>query len=82
MYEKESGNQKLGGKLALLTWAVLMGLPVLGMTAVVLLNKAAITQELIFFIPFVILSGINGYLHKKDCTECKMRFICPGSAAK
>ncbi len=82
LFEKESGNQKLGGKLALFTWAVLMVLPVLGMTAAVLLGKAPLMQELIFFIPFIILLGINGYLHKKDCTECKMRFICPGSAAK
>lgn len=82
IYEKESGRQLLGGKLALFTWAVLMGMPVLGMTAVVLLKKAALMQELIFFVPFVILLAVNGYLHKKDCTECKMRYICPGSAAK
>jgi len=82
IFEKESGSQKLGGRLALITWSILMLLPLIGIPAAVILKKASWQQELIFFVPFVILLIINGYLHKKDCTECKMRFICPGSAAK
>lgn len=82
MFKKDSGNQELGGKLAGLTWGVLMGLPIIGMIAVVIMGKVSLRDELIFFIPFIVLVAINGILHIKDCQKCKMRFICPGSGAK
>jgi len=82
MFKKGSGNQELGGKLALFSWAVLMGLPIIGMIGVILLNKASLMNELIFFVPFIVLVAINGLLHKIDCEKCKMRFVCTGSAAK
>lgn len=81
-YEKESGNYELGGKLALFTWGIIMGFPMIAMIVIVVMNKATLVDELLFFIPFVILVAINGLLHVKDCRECKMRSICPGSAAK
>ena len=80
--KKDSGNYALGGKLALLTWGILMGLPIIGMILVMILGQASLAEEMIYFIPFIILVIINGIMHKKDCTECKMRFVCPGSAAK
>jgi len=82
LYKKDSGNYDLGGKLALPTWGILMGLPLIGMIAVVIIDKALFLQELVIFIPFLILVIINVVLHKKDCNKCKMRFICPGSASK
>ena len=82
MFKKNSGNQQLGGKLAGLTWGILMGLPIIGMIVVVVIGKASLTNELVFFIPFMVVVVINGILHKKDCEKCKMRFICPGSGAK
>ena len=82
MYIKDSGNQEVGGKLAGLTWGVLMGLPIIGMIAVIIMGKSSLTNELIFLIPFIVLVVINSILHVKDCQKCKMRFICPGSGAK
>jgi len=82
MYKKDSGNYELGGKLALPTWGILMGLPIIGMILAVILGKTSLSEELIYFVPFIILVTINGIMHKKDCTACKMRSICPGSAAK
>jgi len=82
MFKKDSGNQELGGKLAGLTWGILMGLPIIGMIAVVIMGKVSLTDELTFFVPFIVLVIINGILHVKDCQKCKMRFICPGSGAK
>jgi hypothetical protein len=82
MYKKDSGNQKWGGILASLTWGIIMVLPIIGMILVVAFGKVRLTQALIYFIPFLILVGINGIMHKIDCEKCKMRFLCPGSAAK
>ena len=82
MFKKDSGNQKLGGKLAVFSWGVLMGLPIIGMIVIIILDKASLMNELIFFVPFIALVAINGILHKIDCEKCKMRFICPGSSAK
>ena len=82
LFKRDSGNSELGGKLAGLTWGILMGLPIIGMIAVIILGKASLRDEWIFLIPFIILVAINGILHVKDCKKCKMRFICPGSGEK
>ena len=82
IFSKDSGNQELGGKLAGLTWGILMGLPIIGMIAVIILGKKSLTDELFVLIPFAILIAVNAVLHKKNCENCKMRFICSGSAAK
>ncbi len=79
---EDSGNNELGGKLALLTWGVVMGLPVIVMILIVILDKATLMGELYFFVPFVVLVIINSILHVVDCKKCKMRYVCPGSAAK
>ena len=81
-YKKNTGSYELGGKLALLTWGIIMGFPIIVMIVIVIMEKAAFMDELVFFIPFVILVAINGILHVKDCRTCKMRYTCPGSAAK
>ena len=82
MFKKDAGNQELGGKLAQLTWGIIMGVPIIGMAAVIIMDINSLTHELLFLVPFVILVAINGVLHVKDCRMCKMRFICPGSGAK
>lgn len=66
MFKKDSRNPELGGKLAGLTWGIFMGLPIIGMIAVVIIGKFSLTDELIFFIPFIVLVAINGILHVKD----------------
>jgi len=82
MFKKDSGNQELGGTLAGLTWGIIMGLPIIGMLAVIISGKTPLIDELLFLIPFIILVVINAILHKKDCETCKMQCICPLSAVK
>jgi len=80
--KKDSGNYELGGKLALLTWVIIMVFPILAMIMIVILGRESLIDMLPYLVPFTILVAINGILHMKDCRDCKMRFICPGSAAK
>ena len=82
IFKKNTGDQKLGGKLAGLTWGILMGLPIIVMIAMIAINEVSLIDELVYLVPFIALVAINGILHKIDCEKCKMRFICPGSAAK
>ena len=82
MFKKDCGNLESGAKLALFTWAITMGLPIFGMIIVLILGKSTLIYELIVFIPFIILVIITAILHFKVCEKCKMRFICPASAAK
>jgi hypothetical protein len=80
-YAKGSGNPQVGAKLAGLTWAVLMILPIIGMITVFILNSLSYFGVGLLVV-FIILVGINGGMHVKDCKSCKVRFICPASAAK
>jgi hypothetical protein len=80
LYKKNSGNQKLGGLLAGLTWGTLMGVPIIAIIILLVLNFSLIA--LICLIVCVITTTINSILHVKDCKECKMRYICPGSSFK
>ena len=82
MFKKDCGNLESGGKIALFTWAIIMVLPIFMMIIILILVKGTLLYEMIVFIPFIILVIITAILHKKDCEKCKMRFICPGSAAK
>lgn len=82
LFKQNSGNYKLGGTLGNLTWMVIMILPLFVFVIGLLTSSVRFAEKwpvLAFFLGFVV---INGGLHKKSCTECKMRFICPGSAAK
>ncbi|MCP4181494.1 MAG: hypothetical protein GY756_27335 [bacterium] len=80
LYKKGAGNQKLGGILAGVTWAILMGTPIIAITILIFVNFTY--TALICLIICVIITAINNILHVKDCKECKMRDICPGSAYK
>ncbi len=81
LYKQNSGNIKIGGIGGNITWALIMLVPLLSFVAYAILNKTVPSDWIGFgvFLGFVI---INGGLHKKSCTNCKMRAICPGSAAK
>ncbi len=79
-YDKGVGNRKLGGILAGITWSVLMVLPLIVMGY--LLYTRFSLPLLGLFLAFILVTVINNIFHVKDCRECKMKFICPGSAAK
>jgi len=81
LFRKNSGNYELGGKLASITWMLAMFFPLIGMIFALILNWFSITIALLLMI-FIILSGMNFFIHKKTCERCKMRFICPGSVAR
>ena len=81
LFERGSGNYELGGRLANLTWAFAAVIPIVGMILVLaLVNFSCKNLGLLFL--FIILSGVNFMIHRKSCEVCRMRYICPGSAAK
>jgi hypothetical protein len=82
LFKKESGNQKLGGILAGITWGIIMILPIIVMVILIIIKEVERKEQILYLVPFVILTAINGFLHKVDCENCKMKYICPGSAAK
>jgi hypothetical protein len=82
MYKKDSGNIIIGSKTIGPTWGILMTLPILIMMLAIVLNKVSFSNISLVFISYIILVIINGAIHVCDCKKCKMRFICPGSAAK
>lgn len=82
LYKKDSGNYKLGGSLAGLTWGLIMLVPIIGAVYLYLSHAICIYFWWPFYGGFLFLVIINLYLHKKDCQKCKMRYVCPGSAAK
>ena len=80
MFKKESGNYQLGIKLANITWALAILIPIIGSILALVLNYSLFTLSLLFL--FVSLTPINLVIHKKACEKCKIRFICPVSMAK
>ena len=80
-HEKGSGNKALGGKLAGMTWGVLMAGPIIAMIVGLVLHGVTVTSGALLG-AFVVLTGVNFGLHVKDCRECKMRYSCAMSAAK
>jgi len=81
LFKNNSGNYELGGKLAGITWMLAMFFPLIGIIIALILNWFSITITLLL-VMFIILSGINFFIHKKSCEKCKMRFICIGSTAR
>ena len=80
LYGKETGNQKIGGLLAIITWMTLMFLPIIAIGILLFIKFSYLS--LICLIVLIIIVTVNSILHVKDCKECKMKDICPGSAAK
>ncbi len=81
-YEKGSGDMERGGKLALVTWGVLMVVPIVGVVLAALLGLTDLIDMYMIIIPFAAMVAGNLMLHIKDCRECKMRCTCPVSGAK
>ena len=81
LFKQNSGNKKIGAIGGNLTWGLIMIFPLLTFITYAVSNQTVRANwiGLGIFLGFVI---INGVLHKKSCTNCKMRVICPGSAAK
>ena len=82
MYKKDSGNIRLAEKIIGPTWGILMGLPLLLMILAIVLNKTSFADISLILISYIVMVVINGIMHVSDCKKCKMRYICPGSAAK
>ncbi len=82
LYNARSGKYKFGGKLAALTWGISILLPLIAIPFLLYFGLPHIQYSIYLYISFVAVIAINGYFHVKDCKECKMRYICPGSAAK
>jgi len=80
MFKKNSGNYKLGIKLAGITWMLATLIPVIGILVSLILKFSIFS--LVIFILFILLTPVNFITHKKACEKCKMRFICPASMAK
>lgn len=80
LFKKDSGNFKLGGNLAGITWMSATIMPILGIITSLILDFSIIVLGVLII--FIILSGINFLIHKKSCQNCKMRYICKGSMAK
>ncbi len=80
MFKKNSGNYKLGVRLAGITWGLATIIPIIGMILILAFNfKLTI---LINFSLFLLLTPLNFIIHKNSCLKCKMRGICPASMAK
>lgn len=82
MFEKGSGNRNLGDRLVNPIWGTLMGLPLIAMILAVLLEKTTLAGIAFWLGFYIVIAGINGFIHVHDCRRCKMRYICSGSAAK
>lgn len=82
LYKKEQGDYRLGGKLAVLTWPLLMVLPIVAAVVSLIFYQVHMLSTLAVLGAFVVVVAVGMVLHIKDCKNCKMRFVCPGSAAK
>lgn len=82
LYNVRSGKYKFGGKLAALTWGISILLPLIAIPFLLYFELSYIQNTAYLYILFLAVVAINGYFHAKDCKDCKMRYICPGSAAK
>ncbi|MCL5037105.1 MAG: hypothetical protein M1269_08320 [Chloroflexi bacterium] len=82
IHGKTSGDVRKGAMFAIISTAVLIGAPVLGMLTAVAVSPAQRPGVLVFLLIFIMVSAVYILLHIYDCSECKMRFCCPLSLAK
>jgi len=77
-YKKNSGNKTLGGIMAMITWGIIMGLPIIVFARHFfgIENAEEFLSETAFFIPFLILVMANLLLHYKNCLGCTMKKNC------
>ena len=81
LFKRDSGNRKIGTKLTL---SYILQLPVITVLALIAGFVYGFTGAYIFWLGvFIFVNVFQGvFLRKKTCALCKMRFCCPGSAAK
>lgn len=81
LFRRRETGAKVSGMPAMVTWGVAMGLPLTAALAGIP-GGAVTLSALIPELPvFAVTAAVNGFLHKKDCSDCLMRCNCPGSAA-
>ncbi len=80
LFEKESGNYKLGVKLAGITWGLITVIPILVMIILLIMNFSM--ELLITFVLFLVLTPVVMLYHKRSCFHCKMKYQCPATMAK
>ncbi|MBN1959886.1 MAG: hypothetical protein JW841_02980 [Deltaproteobacteria bacterium] len=69
-------------KLASFFWFSVLVLPIFTFILSLILNLTTFRTELPYLLSFTLTLVISGAMHVRDCKECKMRLVCPGSAAK
>ena len=69
-------------KLAGMTWGLLTIIPIIAIPLAMFLHREFLTIGIICLAGFLVIMVINQFGRKKGCSQCKMRYICNGSAAK
>ena len=77
----EKFSKSLGVKLAPITYGMLSLIPLI--LVIIALVKDFTVPKLVILILLLLVSGYSAVGNrKKSCANCKMRTICPGSAAR
>jgi len=82
LFKEKSGNYELGMKLAGLTWGLLTIIPIIAIPLAMFLHREFSVPGGISLTGFLAIMVVNQFGRKKGCEQCKMRYICKGSAAK
>ena len=82
LFKKDSGNSELGQKLAGATWGLLTIVPIITIPVTMFLHREFLVTGGVCLAGFLVILAINQFGRKKGCSQCKMRYICGGSAAK
>lgn len=81
LFPQNDKPHKMGAIEAGVTWATIMILPLIVFISYAL-KQTVQTFQWISFAVFLFFLVVNNVIHKKSCTNCKMRFMCPASASK
>jgi len=80
--ESEFGTG-LGFKLAPVTYGLLTLIPIVTIVVSFFIRSQFWVQGVIILTLLLLVSAYSGTIsRKKSCAKCKVRFMCPGSAAK
>jgi len=82
LFREKSGNYELGIKLAGLTWGLLTIVPIIAIPVTMFLRREFLISGGISLAGFLAIMAANQLWRKRECTRCKMRYICKASAAK
>lgn len=78
----EAFDSSVGIKIAPLVYGSLTLIPILALS-ISAYNKTIQTSTFLYiFTGIAVLSIYEALSRKKICSQCKMKFVCPGSAAK